>query len=168
MNIFYLSSDLTEAAHYHFDTHAVKMPLEYQQIMSTIHHVLDPNMDEEKRIRLYKPTHQNHPSTKWAMACKENYVMLHDLCVEVLKEYTSRYGKIHKSQREGLTDLLKTPPEALLTGKWTEPTPAMPEELIVPNDSVASYKNHYVSKKHLWKWKHGNVPEFILASMSAN
>ena len=41
MNIFYLSNNTTECAKSHVNSHAVKMILEYSQLLSTAHRVLD-------------------------------------------------------------------------------------------------------------------------------
>lgn len=41
MNIFVLSTDVVECAQYHNDKHVVKMILEYAQLLSTAHRLLD-------------------------------------------------------------------------------------------------------------------------------
>ena len=41
MNIFYLSSNPGECARQHCDKHVVKMIVEYAQLMSTAHRLLD-------------------------------------------------------------------------------------------------------------------------------
>jgi hypothetical protein len=41
MNIFYLDRNPKKAAHMHCDKHVVKMVLEYAQILSTAHRVID-------------------------------------------------------------------------------------------------------------------------------
>ena len=41
MNIFYLDRDAKLAAQYHCDKHVVKMIIEYAQLMSTAHRMLD-------------------------------------------------------------------------------------------------------------------------------
>lgn len=43
MDIFRLDNDPTVCAKYHCDKHVVKMILEYAQILSTAHRVLDNN-----------------------------------------------------------------------------------------------------------------------------
>ena len=43
MNIFYLDKDPKTCAQYHCDKHVVKMILEYAQLLSTAHRVLDGN-----------------------------------------------------------------------------------------------------------------------------
>jgi hypothetical protein len=41
MNIFYLDEDPKICAQYHCDKHVVKMIIEYAQLLSTAHRVLD-------------------------------------------------------------------------------------------------------------------------------
>ena len=81
MNIFYLSHNTQECAEMHVDKHVVKMILEYSQLLSTAHRVLDgveyiDNSSGRKIKRwklnwsafedtLYKATHINHPSAVW-------------------------------------------------------------------------------------------------------
>ena len=69
------------------------MILEYAQILSTAHRVLDNNNNEG----LYKATHINHPSTIWARTTSENYKWLYDLFLSLLDEYTFRYNKFHST-----------------------------------------------------------------------
>ena len=41
MNIFYLSEDPVQCAKWHCDKHVTKMIIEYAQLLSTAHRVLD-------------------------------------------------------------------------------------------------------------------------------
>ena len=85
MNIFYLDTNPIKAAELHCDKHVVKMIIEYAQLMSTAHRVLDGELYEDrtannrriKRWRLnnndmenvvYKASHINHPSAIWTRA----------------------------------------------------------------------------------------------------
>ena len=59
MNIFYLHNDPTECAKQHNDKHVVKMILEYAQLLSTAHRVLDGHEVTEltangRKIRRWK------------------------------------------------------------------------------------------------------------------
>jgi hypothetical protein len=64
---------------------------------------------------------------------------------------------VHKVEREGLLDTLYLVPIALDKTRdkpFTEPTPAMPDEVKVLNDSISSYRNYYnKNKTHLASWK---------------
>ena len=53
MNIFFLNEDSRMCAQAHCDKHVVKMILEYAQMMSTAHRVLDP--PSELIEPMYKP-----------------------------------------------------------------------------------------------------------------
>lgn len=176
MNIFFLSLDPQESAIMHVDKHVVKMILEYCQLLSTAHRVLDgyetvelsPKNRKIKRwilvdptidSKLYKATHINHPSAIWCRASNENYMWLHSLLVCVCEEYTFRYGKIHKSQREGIVSALSSLPLNIASKPFTCPTLAMPDECKIEGDSVASYQKYYRDKKqHIAQWKKRSVP----------
>ena len=179
MNIFYLNNHPTVCAQYHVDKHVVKMILEYAQLLSTAHRVLDgvetagfSASGRKKKVWklnssyddiLYSATHINHPSAIWARHGFENYQWLHSLLVELCKEYTYRYGKIHKCEATGLVDKLQYAPFNIPTKLFTQPTPAMPDEFKVPGDSIKSYHNYYNnSKQKLHSWKTRQVPGFIL------
>lgn len=99
MNIFYLHNDPTECAKLHADKHVVKMILEYAQLLSTAHRILDGHEVIEqtangRRIKrwklesdldkvLYKSTHSNHPSAIWVRQNQQNYIWLSQLLYAV-------------------------------------------------------------------------------------
>ncbi len=110
-------------------------------------------LSDERDSLLHAVTHPNHPSSIWCRKNVSNYNWLYQLTVELAKEYTYRYGKTYKGEREGLLQMLKTPPNNIPDGEFTQVTPAIPDYCIVPNDSVASYRNCYMfEKKHLADW----------------
>lgn len=175
MNIFYLSHNTSECAKYHNDKHVVKMILEYSQLLSTAHRVLDgyetTHLTDTLRWQkvwklpnqldsvLYKATHMNHPSAIWVRKSSKNYLWLHSMLVDLCWEYTFRYNKTHKCQSSGLVAALSNLPKSINLGNFTQPTPAMPDEFIVPNDSISSYRRYYnASKQHLANWKNRQVP----------
>jgi len=176
MNIFYLHNDVNKCAELHNDKHVVKMILEYAQLLSTAHRVLDGTqsvvvsktnrkqtryvLSDEREYALYRSTHANHPSAIWVRQSYENYEWLYQLFVAVLKEYTYRYGRTHATER--LVGQLYTPPTNIPKGVgFTEPPPAMPEEYRVKNNSIQSYINYYVgAKKHLANWKKRTIPSW--------
>lgn len=162
MNIFILDVDFAKAARYHCDKHVVKMILESAQLLCTAHRILDGLEYKEKspagrmlkRWRLfderdslfYKATHVNHPCALWVRESRMNYVWVYSLLKELCKEYTFRYGKVHKAEREGLVDRLGSFPTALTNHKLTTPPLAMPDEY--KTDSVVeSYRNYYKKGK---------------------
>ena len=89
--------------------------------------------------------------------------MLEVLC----GEYTYRYGKVHKVEKDGLMQALKNNfPKNLPDAPFTEPTPAMPDEVKIPGDSIKSYRNYYINNKtHLASWKNREVPGWYNANI---
>ena len=112
MNAFGLDRNYTVAAMLHNDKHVVKMNIEYCQLMSTAHRVLDgeeyydktKNNRSIKRWRLddvhmentlYKASHINHPTNIWVRSTVGNYLWMYGLWEALAEEYTHRYGKVH-------------------------------------------------------------------------
>lgn len=160
MNIFYLSNDPTECAQLHVDKHVVKMILETAQLLSNAHHMLD---GDQVIKPIYKLTHKNHPSAIWVRASISHYIWLHGLLKALCKEYTYRYEKVHKVEREGLLDILEIPPKNIPNEKWlSDPTPAMPDQYKQPGNVIQSYKNYYIgAKSGFANWKKRNVPAWF-------
>jgi hypothetical protein len=162
----------------HNNKHCVKMILEYAQLLSTAHRMLDGDLkivlsktgrkvkrfvlNDSRETLLYSATHMHHPSAVWARHCDSNYQWLASLLQQLCKEYTFRYGKIHKCERDGLVNyLLMNRPNNITQGEFTEPTPAMPNEVKILNDSIASYRNYYIiNKRHLANWKLRETPSW--------
>ena len=171
MNIFYLDKNPQRCAQMHVDKHCIKMILEYAQLLSTAHRVLDGVLttglsesgrkqqryilSDERQQMLYSATHINHPSAVWVRQSTANYMWLAELLEECCREYSYRYGKIHKVESSGLMQILKNVFPINISDKpFTEPTPAMPDDCKVPGDALQSYRNYYVMNKgHLWSWK---------------
>lgn len=120
MNIFVLSETPGKAAIQHCDKHVVKMILEYAQLLSTAHRVLDGTeqieqryiksgrrMDQFRNVKtwkladshkdegLYRATHINHPCAKWVREDGHNYNWTWELLRALCNEYYYRYGQ-HK------------------------------------------------------------------------
>lgn len=161
MNIFYLHNNPRHCAIMHLDKHCVKMILEYAQLLSTAHRVLDGD-DYADRHGLYKKTHMNHPSAVWVRKSYHNYYWLHQLLQFLCIEYTYRYGKIHKVQQIGLLQNLSRLPNGIGLDKFTEPTPAMPDDCKIADDSIASYRKYYqLHKAHIAKWTDRKIPNWF-------
>ena len=94
MNIFYLDKNAETSAQMHVDKHVSKMLIEYAQLMSTAHRVLDGEQyigrnkigSKIKRWRLennedimYKASHVNHPSNVWLRQSINNYAFLYEM-----------------------------------------------------------------------------------------
>ena len=152
MNIFYLDNNPQKCAEYHCDKHVVKMILESAQLLCTTHW-------ETGGEAPYKKTHVNHPSSKWTRESISNYKWLCELGMELCKEYTYRYGKIHKTQQhlEWLSDNLPDIPEL----GFTEIPQAMPDECKMEN-AIDGYRKYYIIEKaYMCKWKNRLQPEWF-------
>lgn len=178
MNIFYLDANPKACAEMHCDKHVVKMIIEYAQLMSTAHRILDGEeyidktangrkikrwrmKDEKFESGLMKASHINHPSNIWVRASKSNYIWLLKMWLHLLAEYTHRYGKRHACEK--YIDVLYTPPNNIRDSLFTEPTPAMPDECKIANDSIASYHKYYIDKKVSFaKWTKRNRPQWFV------
>jgi len=177
MNIFYLNHDPKVCAEMHSDKHVVKMIIEYAQLMSTAHRVLDgePYTDKTANNRsiqrwrmkdelfeytLYKASHFNHPSAIWVRKSNENYRWLYRMWQCLLQEYAYRYNRNHACEK--LMHVLWLDPINIPIGEFTEPTPAMPDTYKVTNDSIRSYQNYYIhDKARFAKWKNRETPEWF-------
>jgi len=178
MNIFYLDHDTRKCAEMHNDKHVVKMILEYAQLLSTAHRILDGivepglsktgrkktvyRLPDERDSVLYSATHVHHPSAVWVRQSNANYMWLAELLEMLCCEYTYRYEKVHKVERDGLMQALKNRfPDNIPNGTFTGPTPAMPDDVKIDGNSLASYRNYYTKNKtHLANWKKRPVPEW--------
>lgn len=190
MNIFYLDPNPKTCAEMHVDKHVVKMIIEYAQLLSTAHRVIDGEeytdltangrriqrwrLDDERESKLMKATHINHPSAIWCRENSSNYIWLFQLYKHLCDEYTYRYGKVHACAR--LIDDLCYVPTKIKNDSFFAPTPAMPGELKVlaenpvpgrKYDSLKSYHKYYLTEKiRFAKWKNRNIPEWFKTNAS--
>lgn len=159
------------------DKHVIKQILEYAQLLSTAHRVLDGTetttksktgrnvkrwqLTDEREDVLYSATHINHPSAVWVRKSQSNYIWLYNLWRQLMIEYTYRYGKNHACEK--LIDSLCIVPHNIPDGVFTEPTPAMPDEVKIKGSSIASYRNYYLNNKtHLAAWKNRPIPNWFV------
>lgn len=163
MNIFYLNADPSKCARDHCDKHVCKMILEYAQLLSTAHHVLD---GEDAPKDIYKKTHVNHPSAVWARQNRENYLWLFDLFVECLAEYKRRYLRDHATSR--LVSKLVQWPMNIPDGELTEPPQCMPDHY-KKDDAIQAYRAYYVGDKAGFaRWKYSDTPTWYSAALYAS
>jgi hypothetical protein len=180
MNIFYLSKNIEECAAQHVDSHCSKMIIEYAQLMSTAHRVLDGEMyygktkngrkikrwkvPEAARERLlYKASHVNHPSAIWVRENDMNYRWLYKLWQQLNEEFIYRgfkNGEYHETYKK-LKGQLWFSPKNITRGLTTTPmAQAMPDD--VKNQcSIVAYRDYYNKyKQHLAKWRNRPIPEW--------
>ena len=178
MNVFYLSAYEDMCAQMHCDSHCSKMIIEYAQLMSTAHRTMDGEMyygltkngrkikrwkmdDDVMETTLYKASHINHPSGIWVRQSAKNYRWLYRMWTELNTEFMWRYGKDvpHESYRK-LNELLFDIPKNMKEGVFTEPTPAMPDD-VKNESSLVAYRDYYVKyKQHLASWKRRGIPDW--------
>ena len=177
MNIFYLDKDPKICAEMHCDKHVVKMIIEYAQLMSTAHRVLDgdPYVSQTlggRRIQrwkhpiakmektLYKASHVKHPSGLWTRDSQNHYNWLYEMWTHLCDEYTHRYGKVHLTDKK-LRGLLESPPMQIPVETYVDPYLAMPDD-VKQKDVVQSYQDYYIQyKNHLAVWTKRSVPSFM-------
>jgi hypothetical protein len=167
MNIFVTDSDPAQAAKNLCDKHINKMISESAQMLSTSWWILDSGCPG---VVTYKPTHQHHPCTKWVMESDGNYLWLGQHAMEMCKEFTRRYNKIHKTQ-ELIECLWKHPPRNIPNYGMRKMTPFVHAyygkdpvgHLMchVPGDPIQSYRNFYkLDKTRFAKWKYSQPPSW--------
>ena len=184
MNIFYLHPEAQKCAEMHCDRHVLKMIIEYAQLMSTAHRVLDGEEyyaltangrkikrwrmpDEKYENGLMLACHVNHPSAVWTRQSKANYVWLNQMWNHLLLEYTHRYGKRHACADR--MEFLYVWPENIPDLPFTEPPPAMPDYCKVSGDSITSYQKYYINEKvRFARWTNRNTPVWYQNGLNTN
>ena len=178
MNIFYLHKDPDICAEYHCDKHVLKMIIEYAQLLSTAHRMLDGveekvlsnsgkrmvtnfKLDYKRDTLIYKVAHANHPSSIWVRSSSEHYMWLwklwHYLCVE----YTNRYGKVHMTWKKLRGELSGLPDNIDYNVGFQEPPQCMHEEC-KREDTISAYRIFYKAhKREFATWKNGTPTWFI-------
>lgn len=157
MKFILLDYDQKKASKMLCDKHVRTLPLETCQLLCNAHHYYNPN--REKEIP-YSAHNMNHIVTKWLLESLDNYLWLLDMLYYQMREYTIRFGKQHKTQRElewlrdnkpkynnkiGLTDFPKNLPQKYISG-----------------DIVSSYRKYYANeKKGMLKYTKRKKPTWI-------
>ena len=158
MNIFYFDECPIKSARAQPDKMLVKMPLETAQMLCTAHRELDGNEYADAN-GLYKRAYWNHPCTIWARESSANYFWLYKHFLALGREYTFRYGKIHKSVDKLSRALFKQPDNISRIGMTTL-AQAMPDEY-KHDDPTVAYRDYVIHEKHYAKWEQGrDKPEW--------
>lgn len=155
MNLFYLSSDPVQAARYHCDQHVRKMLIEYAQMMSTAHRVLDGDDD-----RFYKKTHANHPTSVWVRSSRMSYFYTYNIWAECAAIYRESAGRDHATWSK-LSNLLLLPPMKIPDGP-AGPPPQCMDECFKQDDTVLAYQAMYRDDKSRFAtFKYNGTPYFM-------
>jgi hypothetical protein len=158
MNIFVLDYNPYDAARQQCDKHVIKMILETAQLLSTASIINGGTAP-------YKQTHLKHPCTIWTAKSEDNYNWLVEHGLELCKEYSKRYNKIHKS--EEIINWLKINGKRSNYKSLTDFAQAMPDQY-KNKDAVIAYRNYYVNEKKTFAtWKNPAViPEWFLKGIN--
>lgn len=159
MNIFILHRSPRVCAQYHCDKHVLKMIIETAQILYSAIWLTTPEQIPE---HAYKLTHKNHPCSVWIRKSLQNYIWTCHLGIWLCREYTFRYGKVHKTQFH-IEWLLNNPP-ALSSIGMTEFYQAMPDEY-KDSDPITAYKTFYIESKlkqrSIVRYTKRRIPDFL-------
>ena len=155
MNIFILDRDPASAAACHADIHLAKMILEGAQMLAAAFHHYGHPVE-------YKPTHINHPCSRWVRESRDNALWLYCLMEFLEIERQLRFGT--KPRHKSL----------LLAEKWMEHIALLPSKgltefvLAMPDqyrsaDPVGSYRAYYASKAATMPLRYSNTsaPKWI-------
>jgi len=152
VNIFVLHENPTIAAQYQCDKHVPKMVLETAQLLCSAF---------PEGVAPYKPTHLNHPCTKWVKASSSNWHWLLTHGFALCNEYTHRFKKTHACERVMLW-LMENHENISLGALGVTPfAQAMPVEYRNDN-AVEAYRLYYKKDKSRFaKWIKGrSAPEW--------
>jgi hypothetical protein len=193
MNLFVLSQYFKDAANMHCDKHCVKMILEITQMLYTAwrHGRDDPNIEWDMTITEdtpYKAAYTNHPVTIWVRQYRNHYNWVIGMGLELCKEYTLRYTKVHKCYNHiRRLEHMGFPPKILDENKQPPiekratvncPTGCDYFDCAIADayfrtcacytngqlDCVKTYRNYYNAKSINMRWKNGEAPNWYDAS----
>lgn len=156
MNIFLLDVDLKENAKFYCDKHLIKMILESAQLLCTVVQIKGGQAP-------YKPTHINHPCTKWLLENGANWDLLVDLTKELNEEYRFRFN--HKNNHKSYDIIMNlTKPHynnEIFTGMFNSVTDEVRRTNIT--DTIKYYRQYYKDKTNTMnmKWTKREIPKFI-------
>jgi hypothetical protein len=155
MNIFRVDNDPRQAAADLCDRHVVKMICESVQMLSTALNVYGQTPEWA-----YKPTHVNHPCSKWCRETSANYMWLVEHARGIGHQYTLRYNKIHKCS-EHLDDYAAAV-KFIPCGAETPFALAMPDQFKnMTGDIVFKYRAYIAGSKFRFaKWKYSPEPHW--------
>jgi len=175
MNRFIIEEDVEAIAKSLCDKHVVKMPLEEAQMLCTSiwHHAPEYAAEHE----LYKPVHQKHPCTLWAMKTRANFIFSFNLYTAMLCEYHYRYGKWHGAGNPSTTNVNARPQHLLYAKKFIPEGDMTPhpqcfsghDDLKTDEDyPIEAYRAFYrVDKLSFARYNHGrNMPQWLYKTIS--
>ena len=151
MNIFAVDKDPRVAARMLCDKHVVKMILESAQMLKLAHLSIGP--------------WYNHPCSKWVREGKANYEWLAQHALELCKEYTHRYKKVHSYEKTIIKLIENVPSMRKFKNNWysTKFAQAMPDKY-KDSSSVLAYRKYYLGEKFSFcRWTNREPPKWFLS-----
>ena len=136
------------------DRHVVKIITEINQCLSTCY---------ENGKAPYRHSHFNHPICKWIRQSLANYNLSINYCDSLCREYTYRYGKIHKGELV-LKFFKDNKPIINDIGVTVIPRcfGDYKSSIIITNSIVNDYRQYYkLAKSHLFKWTKREIPYWL-------
>lgn len=172
MNIFILNENPELAARDYCNKHLPKMCVEMLQMLGSavIRHGATPDMMPlTKKQTPLKGGYHSHPCTIFTGETKDNYNWVVRHALELCKEYTDKYNKIHFCEAgiRHLSNMVKLIPE----GDLTHFALAMPDEYrpigcdyglvyhAYGAEAVDAYRRYYHSKEFA-RWDDRNIPNW--------
>lgn len=195
MNIFALSTIPYEAARFHCDKHVVKMILEYGQMLSTTHRLLDGRQevvevnvgDKSRKKSLYvldgEKIFFSEQTGKFDVENRKCYAVAHanHPCSVWARETDANYhwlfqlfdGCLREYERRygkthsasSLKTFLFNSPKNIERGQQTPFAQAMPDDF-KNEDAIQAYRTFYIkSKSRFAKWTNTEVPKWFIHAM---
>lgn len=165
MNIFQLADDPVTSAQLQHDKHVVKMTLETAQLISQAVRVRSDWLESfgDPTNRLYRVTHKNHPSAKWARENINNFKWLCEHGLALADEYKFRFWRTHKSRR--IIELCSEFSETVYDDQPITPIPECMPVKYKTGDPVLSYRLYYVNEKikpdSKWTDRRATLPDWL-------
>lgn len=149
MNVFYTNDCPIKSAHEHCLVHMNKMIVEYAQLLSCAHHVLD---GDNAIAGIYKKTHVNHPSAVWVRKSSEHYEWVWFCAMQLCENYFKLRGKQHATYEK--LCILADFPVSISNAKFKQPPVAADDEykaIAVISGACVAYQKYLTAKFHEWQ-----------------
>ena len=126
------------------------MIVEYCQLLSSAHHVID---GEFAIGGIYKKTHVNHPSAVWARTSSQHYEWVWFCAMQLCENYEKLTGKKHKTEQT--LCVLADFPIGLSDLGFCHPPVAAPDEFkalaVLLKDTCRAYQLYLIEKFQEWQ-----------------
>jgi len=175
MNIFFLSMIPHEIATLSCDQHVIKIQLEICQMLYTAWFYAEQEEYVREHApytkngsqRGYKAAHKKHPMTMWISSNLQNYMYACEIGLELAREYTHRFGKVHTCEQH-LHWLKEHVPSHFEEHKSDTAyysiqgiPECMPEGYRSP-DVTEAYRKYYIEEKSIFARYKTGLPEFMI------